>query len=188
MANNILFDLLAPLYDWAIGQRDLREITALLELPTPGRLLDLGGGTGRNAVQLQVQARQLVLSDLSHSMLTQAKAKGLQILLQSSSSRLPFPDDCYERILVVDALHHFSDQQQALREMVRILKPGGILLIEEPDIRRFPVKLIAVAEILALMGSHIHRPDDIKALLETCGVSAEVREDSAGSVYVRVRK
>ena len=59
---------------------------------------------------------------------------------------------------MVDALHHVIHQGQTAREMYRVLKPGGRIVIEEPDIRKFGVKLIAVAEKLLLMRSHFLSP------------------------------
>ncbi|OQY37129.1 MAG: hypothetical protein B6243_01300, partial [Anaerolineaceae bacterium 4572_5.2] len=66
--------------------------------------------------------------------------------------RFPFPDNSFDRALVVDALHHFHNQEQAIAELVRVLKKGGRLVIEEPDIHRFAIKLVALAEKAALMG------------------------------------
>ena len=48
--------------------------------------------------------------------------------------------------------------------MFRVLKPGGLLVIEEPDIRTFGVKLIAIAEKLLLMRSHFLAPEEITNL------------------------
>jgi demethylmenaquinone methyltransferase/2-methoxy-6-polyprenyl-1,4-benzoquinol methylase len=74
---------------------------------------------------------------------------------------LPFPDNSFERILMVDAFHHLIDQPAAAGELWRALKPGGTLVIEEPDIRKWPVKVVALAEKIALMRSHFRSPDRI---------------------------
>jgi ubiquinone/menaquinone biosynthesis C-methylase UbiE len=99
------FDMLAPRYDRLIGPPDLTRLRALLDLPTAGWVLDAGGGTGRIAAQLRPLAGQVMLLDRSQPMLRQAQDKGLWPI-QSDVARLPFPDACFDRVVVVDALHH----------------------------------------------------------------------------------
>ena len=86
---------------------------------------------------------------------------------------------------MVDALHHFIDHADSAREMFRVLQPGGILVIEEPDIRTFGVKLIALAEKLLLMRSHFLTPDQIMKLFSS-GEKKVKSED--GTAWVIVRK
>jgi ubiquinone/menaquinone biosynthesis C-methylase UbiE len=182
MANNRHFDFLAPLYDRIISPSDPQQMKALLDLPARGWMLDAGGGTGRASAVLCPLVDQLVISDLSFPMLAQSQVKETAAAnktrclapTQARVERLPFPDGCFSRILVVDAFHHFGDQPGALRELVRVLQPGGRLLIEEPDIRRFPVKLIALAETLALMGSRFRAPAVMRAMLSELGLDARV--------------
>lgn len=57
------------------------------------------------------------------------------------------------RGIVVDALYHMVNQRQAAQELWHVLKPSGRIIIEEPDIRIFAVKLVALVEKLALMRS-----------------------------------
>ena len=77
---------------------------------------------------------------------------------------------------MVDALHHVIHQGETAREMYRVLKPGGRIVIEEPDIRTFGVKMVAIAEKLLLMRSHFLRPDEIVRLFSFDNVRATVRE------------
>jgi ubiquinone/menaquinone biosynthesis C-methylase UbiE len=188
MPNNKLFDKLAPLYDKFIGVRDPEILINLLDLPTSGSLLDAGGGTGRVSLSLKDHVGQLIISDLSRSMINEAQTKGHDQLVQTSVTENPFPNDHFDRIIVIDALHHFPNQAETVKELVRLLKPGGILLIEEPDINRIAAKLVAIAEKLAMMGSHIHSPREIKAMIEANGIKARIVSDNSFSAYVIAEK
>ncbi|MEJ5224357.1 MAG: methyltransferase domain-containing protein [Anaerolineales bacterium] len=158
------FDFLAPHYDRIIRFQRLEKMLNLLGLPTPGRLLDAGGGTGRVAEHLRPHVDEIVVADISTGMLAQSRAKSLDAACVASE-RLPFAESTFDRVLMVDALHHVIHQGQTMSELYRVLKPGGRLVIEEPDVRTFAVKLIAIAEKLALMRSHFLTPPQIAALL-----------------------
>lgn len=168
------FDLLAPIYDWVIPAPDPERLRELLHLPTRGRLLEAGGGTGRVASLLAPLVGTLVLNDLSAPMLREAQAKGTLHPAQSYVERLPFPDACFSRVLAVDAFHHFHDHRAALGELLRVLETGGRLVIEEPDITRVPVKAVALLEKLTLMRSHFFSAERIQALMREHGVEAQV--------------
>jgi demethylmenaquinone methyltransferase/2-methoxy-6-polyprenyl-1,4-benzoquinol methylase len=165
MTNNFLFDILAPLYDRVIGFDTTSQLIPLLNLDGTQRLLDAGGGTGRITEVIAPYAGETWIGDLSMPMLRQAQSKNMAVLTNTSTTALPFKSSSFERILVVDALHHFPEQQQTLVELWRILKPGGRLVIEEPNIHKFGVKLVALAEKLALMGSHFHTPEQIARMV-----------------------
>jgi ubiquinone/menaquinone biosynthesis C-methylase UbiE len=159
------FDFLAPIYEKFIPPKDPQELWAYLDLPTAGALLDAGGGTGRMAQFMSGKANPIVVADLSHKMLSEARQKDGLRPVCSHTEKLPFPDEAFSRILMVDALHHVIDQRGTLDELWRTLQPGGRLVIEEPDLRLFGVKLLALAEKLALMRSHFLSPPRIAELL-----------------------
>ena len=130
----------------------------------------------------------LVVTDVSHGMLAQAQVKGDLELSLAHAETLPFVDEAFDRVLVVDALHHFCDQRLAIADLLRVLKKGGTLVIEEPDLNTFKVKLVAVAEKIALMRSHFYYPAEIKTMIESYGASARIESDGNISAWVVVTK
>ena len=158
------FGLLAPYYDRIFKPGERRLLDELLDLPTSGYLLDAGGGTGRIAQLMRDKAKHVVVADLSYEMLTEASSKGGLLTACSHSEFLPFESGFFDRIIMVDALHHVCDQLETALELWRLLKPGGRLVIEEPDIRTLGVKALALAEKILGMRSHFLSPPEIEAL------------------------
>ncbi len=178
------FDFLAPIFDRVIAPPEAASLRERLRLPTAGRLLDVGGGTGRVAALLRPLVEQVVVFDLSASMLRRVHTKCDCRPLQGCAEQLPFSKASFERVLIVDALHHFGDQCAAVAEIWRVLKPGGRLVIEEPDITRPVPKLIKLAEKLALMGSRFYAPPTLGAMVTACGAAAQVETDGLSTVWV----
>jgi demethylmenaquinone methyltransferase/2-methoxy-6-polyprenyl-1,4-benzoquinol methylase len=107
-------------------------------------------------------------------MLKEAQQKGALHPVQSYVERLPFPDESFDRVFAVDAFHHFDDHRRAVGELVRVLRSDGRLVIEEPDIRRFPVKIVALLEKIALMKSHFLTENEIRAMVASHGLDAQI--------------
>ena len=187
MPNNFLFDLLAPFYDHIISEKEQDTLHQPLNLPAKGWLLDAGGGTGRASSALVPLVDHMVICDLSLTMLQTAKEKGIANLVQATSNALPFVPEAFSRIMVIDALHHMDDQPGSVTEMLRTLKPGGRMLIEEPDINIFGVKLIAVMEKLMLMKSHFHSPAEIEEIISANGVKTQLASDGKAGAWIIAR-
>ncbi|GIW00127.1 class I SAM-dependent methyltransferase [Roseiflexus sp.] len=178
------FDILAPVYERVIAPPEPTRLKTLLRLPTDGWLLDAGGGTGRVAATLRPFVGGLIVGDLSLRMLQHARDKQTLHAVRAQVQRLPFADGFFSRILVVDALHHFCDQPAAARELARVLAPGGRLVIEEPDIHRPAVKLVALAERMALMGSTFLTPEGVCDMLTAQGLHAHIADRDRFSAWI----
>lgn len=161
-----MFDLIAPFYDRLLG--GIGDVEPIVKHLKGNLLLDLGGGTGRVSQHLPENLTRVIL-DESFNMLRQAKAKGLPAV-RGEGENMPFPDESFDSIIVVDSFHHFRDHRRILEECHRVLKPGGILIIREPNIERLPIKFVALFERLALMRSRFFSAGDIIAMAEGFGV------------------
>jgi ubiquinone/menaquinone biosynthesis C-methylase UbiE len=176
------FNLIAGLYDRA-GQFSVDELLLeLLSLSSSSFLLDAGGGTGRVAAALHGMVRDVTVSDVSCGMLRRAVGKGLSTVC-APAEFLPFAPGSFDRVLMMDALHHVRDQRQTIRELWRVLTPDGRIVIVEPDIRRFVVKLIALGEKALLMHSHFLSAEKVTSLFKDLGAKIGVSYDEF-NIYI----
>lgn len=187
MSSNRLFDILAPWYDRLLSVREPQVLVELLDLPITGWLLEVGGGTGRVAAGLQSSVSGLVVLDVSWGMLCQAGAKPGLLPVRGQSEQLPFPQASFDRVLMVDAFHHLEDQTQSAAELWRVLKPGGRLVIEEPDVGTWVVKGIALMEKALLMRSHFWPVDRLTEVFRRLGGHVVVHREGV-IAYITVTR
>jgi ubiquinone/menaquinone biosynthesis C-methylase UbiE len=179
------FSALAPFYEFFIHPGIPEKILTLADIPDNGTILDAGGGTGRVAQFLRGRAGLIVIADESFKMLREAGNKGGLTPICSHTEGLPFVNHSFERIIMVDAFHHVADQAGTINELWRVLKPGGRIVIEEPDVRSFGVKLLAVAEKAAFMRSHFLSPPQITSLFNYSNARTFIETvDSAAWIIV----
>jgi demethylmenaquinone methyltransferase/2-methoxy-6-polyprenyl-1,4-benzoquinol methylase len=180
------FGLLAPWYDRIISYNDQAELIKWADLPIPGYLLDVGGGTGRVASGLIDHVDKIEIVDISHGMLKISKKKGLSGTC-ALGERLPYPDETFARILIIDALHHCLEQQAVLNDAWRVLAPDGLLIIVEPDYDHLAGKLIRMFEKLIMMNSHFLRDNEIYSMLFELSKNVEINH-TKGNSWFKVRK
>ncbi|MBS3803459.1 MAG: bifunctional demethylmenaquinone methyltransferase/2-methoxy-6-polyprenyl-1,4-benzoquinol methylase UbiE [Oleiphilaceae bacterium] len=105
------------------------------------RVLDIAGGTGDLTMKfsdLVGPEGQVVLADINASMLEVGRGRLLDRgyagnieYVQADAEHLPFPDNSFNAVSIAFGLRNVTDKDQALRDMTRVLKPGGKLLILE---------------------------------------------------------
>jgi demethylmenaquinone methyltransferase/2-methoxy-6-polyprenyl-1,4-benzoquinol methylase len=183
-----LFHLSAPVYDFFIRNPQIDRIVRLMDLPKRGYLLDAGGGTGRVSSHLVDLAAHVVVCDINHSMLKQMKKKKGLIPLLADVTTLPFSAGTFDSILVVDALHHFMNPRRAVMEMLRVIKPGGRLLIEEQDIERTPIKMVQIAERLVQLHSRFLALHEIVTLFDATQCKLHIDRGRCFTFRILVQK
>jgi ubiquinone/menaquinone biosynthesis C-methylase UbiE len=111
-----------------------------------------------------------------------ARDKGMHVCA-GVAERLPFADGSFPRIILVDTFHHLEDQRSAMRELLRVLVPGGRLVIEEPDIDKPVVKFAAFLERVLRMRSTFFSRRDMLAICQTSGAEVvQVDVDQGASL------
>lgn len=169
------FDRLAPIYDRVVTSADVTALEQGIAHATEpvDHVLDLGGGTGRAA--RAITAPQRTVLDISRRMLRRASRALSRV--QADAASVPFRDEAIDAVLVVDTLHHLPDPEAALAEVARILRPGGVVVVQEFDRASILGRLIAGFEHLLGMNSQFYTIDELAALLEAVGLISVVLED-----------
>jgi demethylmenaquinone methyltransferase / 2-methoxy-6-polyprenyl-1,4-benzoquinol methylase len=109
-----------------------RETRLALDLRAGEKVLDLGAGTGVSTEQLAHSGAYAVGVDLSLGMLRAGRAKRPAVpLLAGDALALPFADETFDAVTISLALRNVVDPDAALREMSRVTKPGGRLVVCE---------------------------------------------------------
>ncbi|NIM96320.1 MAG: methyltransferase domain-containing protein [Anaerolineales bacterium] len=111
------FDILAPIYDLVFPPPEDSKLFDVIASTSQSRLLDAGGGTGRVAQRLVAFGHDVIVLDSSLEMLNQTKDKAGIQAVGSETECIPFPDESFTRVVMVDALHHVADQQRTLAEL-----------------------------------------------------------------------
>jgi SAM-dependent methyltransferase len=117
---------------WYRGRRTVIErVLDRLGLPPQARILDAGCGSGRNMVELQRRGTVTGV-ELSHTSVELARQRGAGEVIEGSVLEMPFPDASFDLAVSLDVIEHLEDDLTALRELRRVIAPGGALLVTVP--------------------------------------------------------
>jgi len=145
-----LFNELSPDYDrlnrlfslgMDVGWR--KELVAAMVRQNPSKILDLACGSGDVTVLLReaLPKAQVVGLDFSRGLLRRAQARGLAQLTEADGLRLPFADRSLAGVTIAFGLRNFSNRLAGLKEIARVLQPGGVFGLLEFSPPPLPWKL-----------------------------------------------
>ncbi len=140
----------------------------LLKIDPGDRVLDAGCGLGRHTLYTSKMPCQLWATDLlGHdllrvqgilSLMEEQKQKVGQVqLLRSDLLQLPFADGTFDKIICSEVLEHLHDDEQGLKELVRVLKKGGSLAISVPTFFSEFINGMLSDEYFNCPGGHVRK-------------------------------
>jgi demethylmenaquinone methyltransferase/2-methoxy-6-polyprenyl-1,4-benzoquinol methylase len=160
----------------SIYPRQVREslCSFLMPLSRSAWVLDLGAGTG-----IMSEFAYICRNDLQFTAVDPAEGmlKYSAAYIQTHKAHaesLPFEKDRFDAILIGEALHHFSDIERSIEEIVRVLKSEGRLFIYDFDSSTFMGKMICRTEKILGEPGNFFTPQDLKVKLESYGFCCNI--------------
>lgn len=135
------FDQIAPQYNEQrriVYGDALREIIfSQIKIEKEDKVADIGAGTGYLTLELAKKAAQVIAVDNSFQMLSVAREEAVKAnlanirFMEGNAEELPIDDDTVDLVYANMLLHHVNDPLQVFKEMFRILKPGGKVMVTD---------------------------------------------------------
>jgi glycosyltransferase involved in cell wall biosynthesis/ubiquinone/menaquinone biosynthesis C-methylase UbiE len=176
-------------------RRRARLLIGYLELRDGDRVLDCGCGMGFHLMAMQrLRELHLVGLDPDPDRLARAEREGVEAeLVVGEAERLPFEDGSFDKILMTEVLEHLRDDRAALREIARVLRPGGVLAMSVPN-ARYPFLWDPISALLQLLGrppivegpivgiwtnhERLYTPEELAERVREAGLDVEAVEET----------
>lgn len=152
---------------WFVARRNLLVRALAGRLPANARLLDVGCGTGGTMDRLRSLGEVWGL-DMEPLALELCRERGHTNLTLASATDMPFPDNHFDGIVALDVLEHIEDHVSAAKEIARVLKPGGTLVVTVPAYRSLWSR-----HDIALHHVRRYRAPEMQKLLADTGLTVE---------------
>ena len=157
---------------YSLLNRSPKSNLAVVEHASPGggeRLLDVGCGPGAALEHAAARGAEVAGVDPSPAMADRASRRVPRAEIKvGSAEAIPFPDDRFDVVISISSFHHWADPDAGLTEILRVLAPGGRLLIAERKHKRSAghgltvEKADQLTETLLSMGYDTPEVDTIK--------------------------
>lgn len=183
------FDLMARWYDRLNAYQQADALAEHLGLKLDHVVVDVGGGTGQVGRALDGRFGRWVVVEPSGGMRRKAREKGGVDVVAGVGEHLPVRDASVDRVVMIDAMHHAQGQDEVLKELHRVLRPGGVAVLEEFRMDRWRVKItMGLVERLGMFGSRFDSPRRWVERAKAAGFEAQAVPLNWHSFHLVARK
>jgi ubiquinone/menaquinone biosynthesis C-methylase UbiE len=167
------------------GGPDLERLVRLAGDHPAWEAVDVATGGGHTALAIAPHVRRVIATDITEPMLAAAAefirsrgASNVDFLL-ADAENLPFPPDAFDLATCRTAAHHFPDPARFVAEVVRVLRPGGLLLLQDqvtPEDRETAEWITAFEKRRDPSHNRALSRSEWLALLGSCALSVETED------------
>ena len=163
--NNFIVKLQEFTYTIGATKR-IQIMSEYIDIRPSDILLDIGGNTGKITAAYSDNCREVVVLEPKHSIVEHGRSNRPRIkFVEGEAENIPLPDEHFDKVVASVSFHHFSDQDSALEEMKRVLKPDGKIIILEIDPNTLKGKCLKFCETLFHTGAKLYQPSQLSKKL-----------------------
>ncbi len=166
---------------WELADFEALAIRLRPYVPPGGLVADLGGGTGDLGIGIaQALDAQVIIIDPTPQMLSRVDSHPMVSTSLAAAEDLPFPDAHFHALICSDAFHHVRDQEAAAREITRVVRPGGGVMLLELE----PSRILITFERMLGEPAAFMPMRDMEGFFAARGVMGESIPQRYGYLYV----
>lgn len=180
------FNIIAPIYKYIHpgAKQTFEMVYKIGNFKKNDKLLDLGGGVGRVAGYFAGKVNDITVSDSSSGMIKKCQSINGVKCFVLPAEQLSFEDNYFDKIIIIEAIHHFNDLDKVLAEVKRVIKPGGTVIVEEINAKKFPAIAMETIEKLLGMKSNTYVAQDLLSIFQKHGFEMRVYDEDKLFYYL----
>ena len=130
-------------------------------------ILDTGGNTGKITQAYSKNCKEVIVLEPKRSIVEYGRSHRPNIkFIEGGAENIPLPDNYFDKVVASASFHHFSDQDKALEEMKRVLKPDGKIIILEIDPNTPRGKRLKFCETVFHTGAKLYQPAQLSKKIQ----------------------
>jgi ubiquinone/menaquinone biosynthesis C-methylase UbiE len=164
--NNLVVKLQEFTYTIGASKR-IQVMSEYIDIRPDDIILDIGGNTGKVTEAYSKNCKEVVVLEPKRSIVEYGRSHRPNIkFIEGQAENIPLPDGYFDKVIASASFHHFSDQDKALEEMKRVLKPDGKIIILEIDPNTPRGKRLKFCETLFHTGAKLYQPSQLSKKIE----------------------
>jgi ubiquinone/menaquinone biosynthesis C-methylase UbiE len=164
--NNFIVKLQEFTYTIGASKR-IQVMSEYIDIRPNDILLDIGGNTGKVTEAYSNSCKEVIVLEPKRNIVEYGKSHRPNIkFIEGEAENIPLPDEYFDKVVASASFHHFSDQDKALEEMKRVLKPDGKIIILEIDPNTPRGKRLKFCETLFHTGAKLYQPSKLSNSIE----------------------